>query len=188
MLGNKIGDFLTGRTNTVDFCICIFWGSWMRKTNKHKNEKQPKVLKVKRLDANGHYKNLVCPTDLANPHLLTRTHIRTYFFRSCFPVNARCANRKQNYNLCLIGRRSVFVKVLILTSTHLTNYFFYSIKKGDTTSELQCNDTVFKIKLLLMDTVTLEITCRHSSYACIYSAAVIPLTPVGLDRNYALLL
>lgn len=56
------------------------------------------------------------------------------------------------------------------------------------TPELQYNDTVFKIKLLLMDTVTLEIMCRHSSYACIHSAAEIPLTPVGLDRSYALLL
>lgn len=39
-----------------------------------------------------------------------------------------------------------------------------------------------------MGTVTLEITCGHSSYARIHSVAVIPLPPVGLDRNHALLL
>lgn len=143
------------------------------------------------------------------PHLPGQpppAHTHTpYFFSGCFPVNARCANQKQNYNLCLIGRRSVFFKVLLLTSTHLTNdflkYYNQSIhrgrtslfltsldKNGDTTSELRYNDTVFKIKLLLMDTVTLEITCRRSSYACIRSASVNPLTPAGLDRNCAPLL
>lgn len=95
----------------------------MRKTNK--NKKQPKVLKFKRLDAIGYYKNHVCPTDLADPHLHTCTHITTYFFRSCFPVNVKYANQKQNYNLYIVGRWAVFVKVLILTGTHLTNIYFF---------------------------------------------------------------